>query len=485
MPKLFSVRHRAVFGLIAVALGLPFAASAQIATCIDPLTFGALPNDGVDDRAGIQAAVDAAIAAHASVCFGPGNWELTRSPLPGVANIGSIKVVGANGLVIRGVGASTRLRMMGPGRLSDWRLIDIREGSTNVFIRDLTLDGSRRTQTEEQTHLLHLTGPVSRITVERVWFDLPQLPSLKGGDCVRLLGATGAEVTDIVMRRLVGLRCDRSFVGFQRAVRRVRMEDSASLEVGDQAIDFEPTGGVGIFNVTITNSRFARGAAAQGPYTVALGGDGENVADTIALTSTIVLDGGVHIIDAKNVTLNGVQIRGARTHAGPVLHIRKRAENIRILNSTIIRPAGAVLGDLVSIHHQSGQSPTDVTIDNSVLVQNKPAPLVHIESLARFFLANSTLSYKGNPGAVPAVAARGVAAALQRIELRTNRFDGPAQGALRVAQLTPTLPTGQVIVIGNMADALTQYGVKFENGLPSIPPIITLNNFGAVPVVLP
>jgi hypothetical protein len=146
---------------------------------------------------------------------------------------------------------------------------------------------------------------------------------------------TTGEITNVTLRKVTGLRCDRSFVGFQRAVRQVRIEDATTYEVGDQAIDFEPTGHAGIFDVTIINSRLARGPAAQGPYTVSLGGDGEDVADTIRLLSTTLEDGGVHIIDVRNVTLDGVRMRGALNSPAPVLHIRKRAENVCVLNSTI------------------------------------------------------------------------------------------------------------------------------------------------------
>jgi hypothetical protein len=139
----------------------------------------------------------------------------------------------------------------------------------------------------------------------------------------------------------------------------------------------------------------------------------------------------------------------------------------------------------VGIHHQSGFAPTDVSITNSVLLQNKNEQLVHVESLSRLVLARSTLTYRGAPGTVAAVDGRGVIAALQRVELRDNRFDGSTLGALRIAQFSPALPAGQVIVVRNMADALTQYGVLFANGTPSVPPIINQNNFGSVPVILP
>src|SRR5918992_2490849 len=136
-----------LFGIaVLLASSLPPGAILQTAVaakapggCFDPVDFGAVPNDGGDDRAVFQAAVDAAIAVQGEVCIGPGNWDLTRNPLLGATNIGSIKVVAANGLTIRGAGPTTRLRMLGSGNNADWRLIDIRQGSTNVRVFDLYL----------------------------------------------------------------------------------------------------------------------------------------------------------------------------------------------------------------------------------------------------------------------------------------------------------------------------------------------------------
>jgi hypothetical protein len=57
------------------------------------------------------------------------------------------------------------------------------------------------------------------------------------------------------------------------------------------------------------------------------------------------------------------------------------------------------------------------------------------------------------------------------VELRDTAVKGSAQGLLRLGQ-SATHPIGQVIVTGSAAPDLTDYGVRFENGLPSVPPII-------------
>jgi hypothetical protein len=469
---------RATVALAAVSATLAVVAPAEaLGGCFDPVDFGAVPNDGGDDRAAFQAAVDAAIAVQGEVCIGPGNWDLTRNPLLGAANIGSIKVVAANGLTIRGAGPATRLRMLGSGNNADWRLIDIRQGSTNVRVFDLYLDGSQRHTTEEQTHLLHLTGPVSGITIERVRFDLPQILGEGGGDCVRLLGEVATPVSGVVMRRLTGLHCDRSFVAVQRGVQQVLLEDSTSLIVGDQPIDFEPTGTGGVADLRIVGSRLGRGPAGQGIYTIAIG-----KADGVQVASTFVFDGGIHVIDTRDVVLDGVVVTGRP--GAPVLHVRKRTERFSTLNSTFLRPAGLPEGVVVLVHHQSGAAPTDVTFDHSVFVQNASGPVFSIESLNSFTLTNSSLEYRGQPGLLTAITGRGVIAPIAQVVVRDNRFEGPTATAMQLARFETNL-IGAVEVTGNLASALSQAGVRFEGGLPSVPPVICGNDFGGVPPVVP
>jgi hypothetical protein len=458
-------------------------------SCANPIRYGALPNDDLDDRVAFQAAIDAAAGgqlAAREVCIPAGVWDLSRPPGPGIENSLSLSVAGVSNLVIRGVGPATRLRMLGDGYDKDWRLIDIRDGSHGIVVRDLTLDGTRRQNTQEQTHLLHLTGPVSGIIAERLVFDFPQLAGMSGGDCVRLLGDPGSAVRDVTLRHLLGKRCDRSFIGIQRGVYQVLIDSVESEVVGDQSIDFEPTGSMDLSDITIVNSRLARGANSQGGYTVVLGGNGAKTAKRVTLAHTTVADGGVHVIDTEGVRIEDVTIEGKEAAAStPVLHVRKRTVGLQIMATRVRRPPAMGTGTVLKIHQQSGAAPSDVLLDDVVLEQHTTAAIVEIESLGSFTLKRSTLVYGGTPGARVAVTGRGVIAALAHVELRDNTVVGPAQGLLRLGQYSPMYPIGQVIVTGTAAPDLTDYGVRFDNGLPSVPPIIEDNDFGSADPVQP
>lgn len=452
--------------------------------CFNPMDYGAVPNDLGNDQFAFQAAVNAAasqaIVTNRNVCIPTGNWRIERA----VVGIPSIKIAGVTGLNMYGVGPNTRLMMTGDGKLSDWRLIDIRENSSNISVHDMTLDGTQRFNTEEQTHVLHINGPVNGVTVERVNFDSPQIGVQKGGDCVRLLGGVNSEVQNVVLRSLLGANCDRSFIGLQRGVRGLLIDAVTSVHVGDQALDFEPTGGVEIADVTIQNSTFSRGANAQGGITVAIGGDGAATAKRITMTNIVINDGGLRIIDAEQVLIFGVIVHGVFNSIEPVLHILKRAVGIKITQSNFIRPVDAIPGLLVSIHHQSGVAPSDVVFNNVIFEQNTISAMVKIESLNTLTIKDSKFIYTGNSNNIVAIFGRGVITSNAYTKLLDNTVHGFIKGLLSLSQYSALYPIGKIIVTETVAPNLTTYGVNLNHALPTTPPVLLNNNFGfAIPLM--
>ena len=88
--------------------------------CVDPRDFGAVVNDGIDDMAAIQAAIDAALASSRPVCLPTGTLHITKRPGTGLANIASLTVSG-DGLTIYGQGDYSRISLLG-GAAGDWWL---------------------------------------------------------------------------------------------------------------------------------------------------------------------------------------------------------------------------------------------------------------------------------------------------------------------------------------------------------------------------
>jgi hypothetical protein len=382
------------------------AAAAAPTTCIRAEDFGAVPNDGQDDRVQLQAAIDAAQAGSGCLELGPGTFHATRKPTAGVASIPSLRI--SDSLVLRGAGQGvTTLAMLGPSvNTADWWLLNV-AGATDVTITGLTLDGSQRTNTGEQTHLLQLIGPTQHVVVEHVTFNLPVIGPSTGGDCIRLLGTATDWVRDTTIRDTIGVDCDRSFVGLQRGVDGLVIERSESVKVGDQAIDFEPTGGEAfncqpIIKNVLMRALTLRRATTDG-LTITIHGAGCAVAQNVTLTDSIVEDGTVSILDAADVTLSRLHLRSLPGSSEATLLARKRIVNLRILDSVIDRLAESGTGLAIKVNNQSGAYPTDVLVSGVRVEQATPGALVGTAGLKRLVIVNTQLVYTGPPVTTPAV----------------------------------------------------------------------------------
>ncbi len=135
----------------------------DLVECVDPSLppYNAVPDDGQDDRAAIQAAIDYAGTlppGYRKVCLGYGRFHAKRHPTPG--QIASLRV--PIGVEIYGQGdESTALVMLGTGMHPSfqyapgtWLLLWFTGGAVEPSVHDLRLEGGTEVvDTEEQTHL--------------------------------------------------------------------------------------------------------------------------------------------------------------------------------------------------------------------------------------------------------------------------------------------------------------------------------------------
>lgn len=210
--------------------------------------FGAVADDKVADNLAIQQAVEAASLDGYPVYIPPGIWDLeSRSQQVRLGNpnrLASVMIRENNRPVtIYGEGPQSVLRMSGDGYGGDWWAVTVYRAH-DVTIRDLAMDSTGRTGGfAEQQHLLQIYRGSTRVRVENVTFLGSISGGKQGGDCIRLLGDSGADaVEDVSLVRIRSVVCDRSVVSFQRGVRRVSISDLTCGQVSDQCIDFEPTG---------------------------------------------------------------------------------------------------------------------------------------------------------------------------------------------------------------------------------------------------
>jgi hypothetical protein len=222
--------------------------------CYDPADFGARPDDGIDDSVPSQQALDAASVAGGRVCFGRGRWRLSRARADTYNRFAALSTHGAH-VDIRGAGTETVLEVVGDqGGRTTW-VISVDPSAHDITIRDLTIDTSATTNTDDQFHAIEVgngigNGTVEDVHIEHVRFEHPDATDgSRKGDCIHLVGSTPQNAVRRVT--LIGVtfrRCARSDIAIQRNVFNLIIQENQFTRSSDQDIVSEPMARSTIFN---------------------------------------------------------------------------------------------------------------------------------------------------------------------------------------------------------------------------------------------
>ncbi len=254
----------------------------------NPVAYGAIPNDGLDDGTAFRAAAAFACSVNGDHLLEvpAGTWEISREP----SKNGGLNLTNCVGLSIVGKGrAASRLRML-PWVMplsSDYYLINVDGGSVDIEIADLTLDGRRdefeaNGSTAEQVHLIR-TYNVQRIDVH----DADLVESF--GDCMKNINADDVGVVNVRCR---GSR--RDGINSHSLSTDVRIVASSFSDISDQHIATEGSGGNKRWTL-VANSHVGNGEG----FTHDLGTGAE---DIILLGNTIY-DGTVQSYQTDDIVI--------------------------------------------------------------------------------------------------------------------------------------------------------------------------------------
>ncbi len=450
-------------------------------------SFGALPDDGADDRDGIQAAVQSACDAGGGVVrLEAGLYEVGNNALPGASNIESLAIRCSN-VRITGEGLSTVLQATGDGVGGDWNLIQIRPAPSstatvrNVEIDNLLLSGAGAWNTEEQTHLVQIgAGPVENVSLHNLWFYQPvrQKANLagqeKGGDCIRLLGAAGKAVRYVHISDSQFLDCDRSAIGFQRDVYDTIIDSNIFMAAGDQHIDQEPSGTGALGRLVVTNNLFMGGA--QGAHSVTLTGNAvDQPSSEIVFSQNVLFGRGLSLYNVQRAVVSDNVILGKIGSAEGVVQARKANYDIVMRGNHIERLAGSAVGPVVSVVPHNSGFPSKWKIDGNRIVSSVDGYGLNLESISNVSIGNNDFEFRG-PTANTYTAIRLLAsqAALENALVLGNRAIGPLGG---LVQLSPgSYSIGAVSIVGNMSHGAST-GILCKGGSTFTRPVVHSGNY--------
>jgi len=454
------MRH---LGLVVVLVGFSlWPASSSIAAgvnaqgCYNPVDFGATPNNPADDdRPAIQAAMDAATSAGGGrVCLPGGRFRITRAP-PGAYNrFAALSTHGAH-LELMGSGPGTVIEMVGDQGAATTFVISIDPGASDITIRDLTIDTSQMTNTDEQTHAIEVGSPVGtglvqdfRIDHVRIVHPGSSVPGVRKGDCLRFVGNT----PDSLVRRatVVGstfTSCARSGIAIQRNVHDLVIIGNQFTQASDQDIDSEPTGAGTNGSVAIIGNIFRDDVAiAQGDFAVTVGGISGPMA-RITLADNVFEGRGVNCYRVSDAAFTGNAFDATMESGYGVIEVENVADRLVINGNTIHRQGFA--GPPIRITHHSGGFASNAVVSNNVLTNDTAGGGIVMESVADATVSNNDLYWTVPATTAQAIYLRSTIRPADGVMISNNRIVG-SLGAAIFLGASPQ-PFEAVSIVGNMS----------------------------------
>lgn len=464
------------------SLGANSAAVLSASGCYDPAQNGGFPDDELDDRAAIQAAIDEASMRGGRVCLREGRYRVSRAPI-GAYNRAAALSIHAARVEVAGNGPGTVIEVVGDQGGTTIFVISVDPPARNVTLRDFVIDTSGMTNTEEQTHAIHVgsglvTGPVEDIRIERLVLNHPKNGDARKGDCLRLVGAEAPnQVRRVIVIGSTFTACARSGISIQRGVHDLTINGNQFTQTSDQDIDSEPSAPGGNSGLTIVANVFRDNVAlTAGDWSVTLGGY-EAPMSGVTLANNVFEGRGVYLYHTANLVISGNTFDTMMESGYAILYFGGRAENIAVSGNSLRRRG--IDGPMLHVVHASGSSAKNVTISNNEMVQETLGPGIVAESAVTTSVIGNGIEWtRPSPNAF-GIHLRSTIVPAEAIMISGNRLVGPIRyGILLGAGPNPFNTTS---VMGNMTTGATA-GLRCDQsaaGNFKQPIVFAANNFNS------
>lgn len=384
--------HRVRAALIASAL-LIGCQSPQVATpavkasslvaqapCQPVEAYGAIADDGLDDRAAVQAALNAGCLR-----LGAGQYDVFTPPLPRQYWVLSMP----DGARIEGLGDRSQLVFSGDPLGRDWRGIQLGDNPSidhvALLVRNMT--GA----TSEQTHVLRIDGPRNGIRISHVLIDHPVVAGSKRGDCIQFVGyppsATSPDkrITDVTVDHVTFAHCARSGIAVHSGLHNFRFADNVFLGTSDQDLDFEGSGD--ITDGEIADNDFEVPQYFESALAVQIA-----AADRIHFHHNWLNGRSLDLYGCNDCEIDHNRITQSVPGTTPVVNLRKASHDVRFHDERWERLEAAGVAQVANVSQKLG-APDSVCITDSKLIQHAGFSVLQIVGIVGFRLTDSMVTY--------------------------------------------------------------------------------------------
>lgn len=387
------------------------------ATCLPARSFGAIPDDGLDDRAALQAALNSGC-----VQLETGRYDVVTPPTPRTRQV---LTTSPSGDLIYGVGRATLIAFTGATNSYDWRGIQLSDG-TRIHDLSLTNLDMVATTPNDQVPIMRLdgTGGTAGIEIDHIWIENPTL----GGDCIQfvcydVVTPSDRRCWEIAVHDARFGNCSRSGIALHSGVHRYSIRDNVFADSWDQDIDGE---GQGISDGEIADNAFLRGPHAQSTIAVAPQNWKQLRMDHNRLDGRSLDAYGCEGCEFDH---NTIIHTGA---AAPALYARKNFLNVDIHHETYENSAAAAV---IKIEQAGTVHPGAVRVRDSRIIQHYPTTAFASIGTVGLDLDHVEITYDGPTPRIamdvqPSSGTSGVQTT--GISVRHSTFVGPFQAILHL-----------------------------------------------------
>ena len=399
----------------------------------DCLVPGALPDDGLDDRVAIQQA----LTNKGCALLSPGTYDVgvtvprVFGGTTGLDRYDLLKLAGGRSL--RGSGPATTIRFYGDAGKSDLRGVGM-TGDENL-VSDMRLDTTGLSNTGEQTHAIHMTGPALKQKVSGVWFQHPSLGPSAGGDCIKIVGYDPAVLADgtsgpdkrvsaVIIGNIFGA-CDRSGIAAHSGIREAVITSNLFLATGDQDIDLEGGGGI-IDNLVIDGNAMRR--TLNSGISVAIGADMTRKA---VFSNNSVHGGRISTYNVQYLSVIGNTFESP----GNALQMIKMSRLVTITGNTFVGTDPTITGTVITASHHNSGKPGNLVISGNTfeLVSTNGGVVSLISAASASFTGNSVVWTPTTPVDISvALQIYGITQPTEAILVSSNVIRGPYSRTLGV-----------------------------------------------------
>lgn len=385
--------------------------------CLLASAYGASPA-APDNRATLQAAIDAAVAAVKCVQLEAGQYTVVTPPRPRAYWM----LDDRGGVEIRGVGDASVIAFAGDAQGYEWRGLQVGSGT---HLHHLRLDATGLSNTNEHSPIVRGDGPLTGLLVDHLTIDNP-VRATPGGDCIQLVGyGPDHRITDVDIGHVVFARCARSGIAMHSGVHNARVHDSDFKNDADQNGDQEGAGDLVDIEWDHNIFRLAPGATTYLSLSFAFATN-QHIHDN-------VIERAVDLYSCSSCVLEHNRITVSTPTGYPAVNITGLGSDVQLRDNLIERAASAGPGTALTVYWRgAGNAPANTTVADTAIVQHANGNPIQVSGVVGFGLSDSTVTYDGPTANVySGVNFSGIGARVTDLHVSDTVFTGPLRAATR------------------------------------------------------